>query len=240
MYQGAPRTKIYNYIITQIFLGLFVTIHLDLLENALSFGRCIEYQDNETIHSRGNLIPGLSIVYSGQVRVGNYGIDGRYQLTTVLEKGETFGEFTLFANLPRTHNAEAVSKAQVIQMSVSQYHDFTKDYPIVEKILLSSLAKKLHQTLEHLDDVLRLPTHTRLAKILFNLSNQQQTKTLKVKQNQCAQLLGVTVLSAHKALKKLQGEQLIRPAYGVIHIVDIEALREWLLQQSSIFSLESS
>jgi CRP-like cAMP-binding protein len=240
MYQGAPRGKIYYYIFPLIFLGLFVTIHLDLLENALSFGRCIEYQDNETIHSRGDLLPGLSIVYTGQVRVGNYGLDGRYQLTTILEKGNTFGEFTLFANLPRTHNAEAINKTQVIQMSAPQYQNFIKNHPIVENMLLSSLAKKLHQTLEHLDDVIRLPTHTRLAKILFRLSNQHQSQTLKMKQNQCAQLLGVTVLSAHKALKKLQEEQLIRTAYGEIHIEDSEVLRKWLLRQSSIFSLEAS
>lgn len=215
-----------------------MTIHLDLLENALTFGRCVEYQDNETIHYRGDLLPGLSIVYSGQVRVGNYGLDGHYQLTTILEKGETFGEFTLFANLPRTHNAEANNKTQVIQMNVAQYNGFIKAYPQVEKMLLSSLANKLHQTLENLDDVLRLPTHTRLAKILFKLSKQQQTQILKVKQNQCAQWLGVTVLSAHKALKKLQNEQLIKTAYGVIHIENMSALREWLLLQSSIFPLQ--
>ena len=89
--------------------------------------------------------------------------------------------------------------------------------------------------LENLDDVLRLPTHIRLAKVLFKLSKQQQTQEHKIKQNQCAQLLGVTVLSAHKALKKLQKAQLIRTAYGGIHIDSIDGLREWLLKQSSIF-----
>jgi CRP/FNR family transcriptional regulator, cyclic AMP receptor protein len=220
-------------------LDTLVTIHSNILEKALLFGRCIEYQDNETIHARGDLLPGLSVVYSGQVRVGNYGIDGCYQLTTILERGETFGEFTLFANLPRTHNAEAMGKSQVIQMSVSQYNGFISEYPEVEKMLLSSLANKLHQALENLDDVLRLPTHIRLAKVLFKLSKQQQTQELKIKQNQCAQLLGVTVLSAHKALKKLQKAQLIRTAYGGIHIDSIYGLREWLLKQSSIFPVSS-
>jgi len=214
-----------------------MTIHLDLLETALTFGRCVEYQDNETIHSRGDLLAGLSIVYSGQVKVGNYGLDGHYQLTTILEKGETFGEFTLFANLPRTHNAEAINKTQVIQMSVSQYNAFINNYPAAERMLISSLANKLHQALEKLDDVLRLPTYVRLAKILFQLSQLQQTQTLKVKQNQCAQLLGVTVLSAHKALKKLQEEQIIRTAYGVIHIEKLDVLQEWLLQHSSILPI---
>ena len=215
-----------------------MTIQGDLLQSALAYGRCIEYQDNETIHARGDIKAGLSIVYSGQVRVGNYGLDGRYQLTAIFDKGETFGEFTLYANLPRTHNTEAVDTAQVIQMTVSQYNNFIADYPQVEKILLSSLASKLHQTLENLDDVLRLPTHTRLAKILFKLAKQQNTQTLNIKQNQCAQLLGVTVLSAHKALKKLQNEELIETAYGVINLKDMGILQEWLWQQSSLFPID--
>ena len=215
-----------------------MTIHADLLQKALDYGPCVEYKDNEIIHSRGDLIAGLSIVYSGQVRVGNYGLDGRYQLTAILEKGETFGEFTLYANLPRTHNAEAINKTQVIQLNVKQYNAFIAMYPQVEKMLLSSLASKLHQVLENLDDVLRLPNHTRLAKILFKLAKQQNTNILKIKQNQCAELLGVTVLSAHKALKKLQNEQLITTAYGLIHLTDVDALQEWLLQQSSLFPID--
>jgi CRP-like cAMP-binding protein len=215
-----------------------VTRQDELLESALNFGRCIEYQDNEVIHSRGDLLSGLSIVYSGQVKVGNYGFDGHYQLTTILEKGETFGEFTLYADLPRTHNAEAINRTQVIQMSVAQYTAFISHHPEAEKMLLSSLAKKLHQALESLDDVLRLPTYVRLAKMLFNLSKQQQSQTLKIKQKQCAQFLGVTVLSAHKALKNLKKEQLIRTAYGVIYIENIQVLQAWLQQQSSILPVE--
>jgi CRP-like cAMP-binding protein len=215
-----------------------VAILDDLLQAALAYGRCVEYQDIEIIHSRGDVNAGLSIVYSGQVRVGNYGLDGRYQLTAIFEKGETFGEFTLYANLPRTHNTEAMNTTQVIQMTVSQYNSFISDYPQVEKILLSSLASKLHQTLENLDDVLRLPTHTRLAKILFKLAKQQNIQTLNIKQNQCAQLLGVTVLSAHKALKKLQKEQLIETAYGIINLKDMDVLQGWLLQQSSLFPID--
>lgn len=214
-----------------------MTIHAELLDIALNFGRCIDYEDKEMIHSRGDLSVGLSIVYSGQVKVGNYGLDGYYQLTAILEKGQTFGEFTLFANLPRTHNAEAIDKTKVIQMNAAQYDAFIHEYPAAERMLISSLANKLHQALERLDDVLRLPTYVRLAKILYQLSLQKQTKTLEVTQNQCAQLLGVTILSTHKSLKKLQEEQLIRTAYGVIYIENIDTLQAWLLQHSSILPI---
>jgi CRP-like cAMP-binding protein len=211
----------------------------NILDIALHYGRCVEYHDDEIIHSRGDFSIGLSIVYSGQVKVGNYGIDGRYQLTAILEKGDTFGEFTLYANLPRTHNAEAIKHARVIQLNEAQYQTFISAHPEAEKMLLGSLANKLHQALENLDDVRRLPNYVRLAKILFNLCKQQQTQILNIKQNQCAQLLGVTVLSAHKALKQLKKEKLVKTAYGVIIIENVGVLQCWLQQHSSILAIDS-
>jgi CRP/FNR family cyclic AMP-dependent transcriptional regulator len=211
-----------------------MTINISLLDQALAFGRLVEYPKDATMHTRGEYAMGLSIVYSGQVRVGNYGLDGNYQLTTLLEKGETFGEFTLFANLPRTHNAEAVTDTQIIQMSIKQYNAFILEHPQAEKMLLGSLANKLHTALERLDDIQRLPTYSRLAKLLFQLGQRQQSTHLEIKQNQCAQLLGVTILSAHKALQKLQSLGLIKTAYGAIYIQDMAEMEAWLQQNSSI------
>lgn len=215
-----------------------MSISLGLLDSAVAYGRVAEYADGEMIHARGDQRPGLSIVFEGQVKVGNYGLDGQYQLTTILEKADTFGEFTLFANLPRTHNAEALNTTKVIQMTVMQYHRFVAAHPDVEKMLLQSLARQLHQALEILDDTRRLPTHARLAKMLYLFSQQQQSTRLQINQKQCAQQLGVTVLSAHKALKKLKHAGLINTAYGVITIIEIPVLYRWLQAQSSILMVD--
>jgi CRP-like cAMP-binding protein len=206
----------------------------ELIALALKYGRLVKYKADEVIHKRGDFKVGLSVVYSGQVRVGNYGLDGRYQLTSILHMGDSFGEFTLFANLPRTHDAEANTNAEVIQLTLAQYQQLAQCHPKIERMLLKSLASKLHQALELLDDAKRLPTHTRLAKLLFTMSMQQNTTHLNLKQNQCAQVLGVTVLSAHKALHKLQNLGLVKTAYGAVDIVDSDVLQEWLEGQSSI------
>lgn len=206
----------------------------ELIALAHKYGRLVKYEADEVIHKRGDYKVGLSVVYSGQVRVGNYGLDGRYQLTAILQTGDTFGEFTLFANFPRTHDAEANTSAQVIQLNLSQYKQMERAHSGVEKLLLKNLASKLHQALELLDDIKRLPTFTRLAKLLFTMSKQQKTTHLNLKQNQCAEVLGVTVLSAHKALHKLQNIGLIEIVYGGINIVDINRMEEWLDLKSSI------
>ena len=69
----------------------------------------VRYGEGELIHNRGDDKPGLSIVHRGHVRVGIYGYAGTFILSALLGPGQTFGEFTLLAGLPRTHDAVAAS-----------------------------------------------------------------------------------------------------------------------------------
>jgi len=79
----------------------------------------IVYKDGQLIHERGDLKPGLSIVHSGKVRFGNPGSDGSYVTTALFGEGHCFGEFTLFANLPRTHDAVAVGETVINQIDAA-------------------------------------------------------------------------------------------------------------------------
>ena len=80
--------------------GIQQTIMPDeYVELCLPFGTLRTYAATSTIHERGIKNKGLSLVVSGEVKIGNYGLDGSYQITTVLRRGDTFGEFTLYASL---------------------------------------------------------------------------------------------------------------------------------------------
>ena len=188
-----------------------------------------EYADQATVHNRGELKLGLSIVYSGSVKIGNYGSDGSYQHSITLLKGDTFGEFTLFNNLPRTHHAMALGDSKIIQMSESQFDLCVQDNPQLSKFLLRSMSLKLHMALEKLDDMQRLPTYIRLAKLL--LQHTDQHGIVKLSQKDIAEQLGVTVLSSHKAIKKLCGLLLVKTRYGAIVINQLAQFKQWVQQQ---------
>jgi CRP/FNR family cyclic AMP-dependent transcriptional regulator len=220
-----------------------------LLELCTQFGTPTEYDKGAMIHNRGDLKPGLSIVEAGQVKVGNYGVDGNYQLTTVLERGDTFGEFTLYASLARTHHAQAMSDCTVLQINESRFRQLEAAHPEVGVFLTRNLAIKLHATLERLDDILRLPTHVQLAKLIYQTSVAQassvETKSVQaslsqtstavaLRQSDYAERLGVTVLTAHKALNKLVSLSLIRKQYGKVEIVDMQAMSKWLNDNVSL------
>jgi len=67
-----------------------------LVDKVTQAGTIIKYSDEQLIHSRGEIKPGLSIVRSGAVNVGVYGADGKFLMVAKLGPGETFGEFTIF------------------------------------------------------------------------------------------------------------------------------------------------
>ncbi|MCH2057306.1 MAG: Crp/Fnr family transcriptional regulator [Thalassotalea sp.] len=203
----------------------------------LPFGQVCQYQDGEMIHARGDDSPGLSIVLTGQVKVGNYGADGKYLITRIMLRGETFGEFTLFANLPRTHNAEAFGDAEVLQLSAKEYEYLCDAHPRFERMLMSLLAVKLHTSLELLDDITRLSLPVRLGKLLLYLASERNTCDLCITQGELAEMLGVTVLSSHKALKTLAKQNLITPSYGMLTINKVRSLTDWVEEQSALNKL---
>lgn len=216
--------------------------HLSLTEElilvALKYGKLVNYADKEIVHARGDKSVGLSIIESGQVKFGNYGLDGQYRLTRMMTRGETFGEFTLFAHLPRTHTAESYGESRVLKLTQSGFHELCNAVPAFQTQIMALLAIKLHTCLEILDDITRLPLSVRLAKLLVSLQQQQHNKPeILITQTDLSTLLGVTVLSAHKALKKLTALGLIKPYYGGIMIHDSKQLIHWVEVNSSLEKL---
>lgn len=197
-----------------------------------SLGLCRTYADGEMIHQRGDPKPGLSIVYQGQVKIGNYGADGKYYLTLISGPGETFGEFTLMAKLPRTHTVESYGPSQIIQLNQNAFHRAIDLTPELQTTLFAMMAAKLHIALEVLEDTRRLPVIVRVAKNLLSLFDKTPTATIQITQRDMAQFLGVTELAVHKALRKLSEQALLTLHYGSIRIQNPNAFRSWVNQHT--------
>ena len=174
---------------------------------------------------------------SGEVKIGNYGLDGSYQITTVLQRGDTFGEFTLYASLARTHHAEALTECKVLQIPEPAFRSLTKQHPAIAEFITRSLAIKLHSALERLDDIRRLPTHVQLAKLIYQSYLTSKHVFIPLRQSDYAERLGVTVLTAHKSLTKLYDLKLIEKRYGGVAITQVERLEGFLKESSSLLPL---
>jgi CRP-like cAMP-binding protein len=187
------------------------------------------YRDGQLIHARGDLQRGLSIVRSGAVRFGNPGVDGSYVTTTVMGPGQSFGEFTLFGDMPRTHDATAVGATVVDHLDHARVNRLLVESPELWRILLVATTKRLHDALELLDDFRRLPLPALTAKLLLTLPpSQEDPAVVQCNQADLASTLGVSRVSIGKALAHLQKAGLLVLGYRTITIRDRAVLKSWV------------
>ena len=195
----------------------------------LSIANLVKYADGQLIHNRGDDKPGLSLVKSGSVNVGMYGVDGTFVMTTILGAGQFFGEFTLFAGLPRTHDISAKVPTEIYQISGPRFLQLYHQETELSQALLASSLIRLHSALEILDAIRRLPLLERTAKILhIMIRTGGNPKFLDCRQSDLAYTLGVSRVSLGKALQKLAILGLIELGYGHIQLPDPAKLTSWV------------
>lgn len=210
------------------------TLPVESARRLLRAAVLVRYGEGELIHNRGDGKPGLSIVHRGHVRVGTYGYEGTFILSALLGPGQTFGEFTLLAGLPRTHAAVAASSdTEVHQLSRERFLTFFRDDPAVAQALLSTTLVRMHLLLESLDHHRRLPLDARVASALVGLTaTLAEPEIAPIRQADLACMLGMSRMSVSKALKALAGRGLVELGYGVIRIPDPSRLADWLDDQA--------
>lgn len=196
-------------------------------------GTLVRYADGELIHSRGDSKPGLSIVETGSVLVGVYGADGSFVMTSILGPGHTFGEFTLFAGLPRTHDITASGPTEIHQLSGNRFLHICEQTPEIYRALLSASLARTHVLLELMDAMRRLPMLERTAKVLLTMMTLTgDDNVFRCRQSDLAYTLGVSRMSLSKALKQLSERGLINLGYGEIRLPNKAALVEWVAQNA--------
>lgn len=210
-------------------LGSLSTSCMALLEPLF---KTKNYQDGEIIHARGERKAGLCVVLEGAVKVGNYGTDGRYFLSKLLKPYESFGEFTIFSQLPRTHTSEAQGETKIGFISPVQLKRALSIEPAIAFGLLQSLSTRLHLSLEALDDTKRLPVLVRVAKMIYAINLEEgRIENRNLSQEDIATQLGVSRMVVSTSLKQLADLGLIQKGYRHIQILDLEKLCAWISEQ---------
>lgn len=225
----------------------------DCYQTLLSGGRCISYPKGTIVHQRGDDKPGLSIVDSGRVEVGNTGSDGSFLVTSIMGPGQCFGEFTVFAGLPRTHTITAAVDSRIHQIPAPKVNQLLDREPAVSRAFLTLSLLRTHGLLEFSDDFRRLPKIVHLAKFIWSIA-EASTETRgnargNVQGNECiayfrqqdlAYTFGLSRVSVSKSLNKLQNEGLIELGYGCVRFPNPDKLKRWLAEHQAIEPLTSN
>ena len=189
----------------------------------------IRYGNGQMIHSRGDAKPGISIIKTGAAYAGVYDVNGTYLMASILGPGHTFGEFTIFAELPRTHDMTAAGNAEIYQIPAAQFLTLYEQDPHISRALLSASLYRSHLLLEMMDAIRRLPIAERTAKILLIMMRSTgNLRVFKGRQSDLALTLGISRMSLSTALKQLSHRGLIKTGYGEIIVPNFKKLAQWV------------
>jgi len=213
-----------------------ISSELDAKLHALAHSRT--YGDGQIIHSRGDIKPGLSIVRKGAAHVGTFGKDGSFVSITVLGVGQTFGELTLFAALPRTQDITAVGATKIDQIPGPKFLALYEKEPTLSHALMMIALMRSHALVESLTDGRRMNISIRLAKTLLDLcQGDRGSAHITIRQTDLAATLGVSRYTVNKTLKTLGKTGFIALGYGEIKIPDLDGFRNWTETRSATETL---
>jgi CRP-like cAMP-binding protein len=206
-----------------------------LQQSLLDHAVARRYRDGQVIHRRGDRSRGLSIVRSGAVRLSNIGRDGREVTLATLVPGESFGEFTVFAGLPRQFDLTARGETVIENINSRRFDALLNASPGLARHVIRHLAQRLHQALELLDDERRLTLPVRLAKRLRQWSELSGgAGDIAATQQELADELAVSRVALSAAVRQLASDGLITAGYGRIRIRDSAKLENWISEQSQL------
>ena len=184
-------------------------------------GVSVKYAAGQTIHLRGDMKPGLSIVLEGRVRVGTQTEDGTPLTLAEFGQGHSFGEMTSFIELPRTHDVTAIVESRILQLTANDNQRLIETLPDYAPAMLKMLAARLYLTLETVEDFRQKTPLQRLAELLVTSAIGGVVTAL---QTDLAYTIGVSRVTVGKLLKTLEQQHLIKRGYGQIEIFDSHSL----------------
>ena len=182
------------------------------------------------ILERGAEPSGMYAVIDGAVRVTGQIEAGREVLHMMIEPPSWFGELSMIDGLPRNQDATAEVETALLHVPQRALAAILAAEPRYWQHLAVLTAQKLRLAMLALEDLAQVPPLVRIARRLSMMiegygDHTHQRRTVELRQDQLAMMLGVSRQTANQLLKELEAMGMVKLAYGEVEIVDAQGLR---------------
>jgi CRP-like cAMP-binding protein len=177
----------------------------------------VNFSKGDQLFREGESANNFYQVASGEIKMNNYNEDGKEFIQGIFSIGQSFGEPPLLANVKYPANAEALSDAEVFQLSKKQFLELLSSNPKVHLKITETLAKRLYYKAIMASEISSQEPEHRILRIIdylkqINKVDGKFNYRLDLTRQQLADLTGLrveTVIRATKSLEK-KGEVQIR------------------------------
>ena len=142
----------------------------------------------------------LFVVITGRIAIANKSIDGRESVVALMERGDLFGEMSLFDGLGRSAEARALERSEVLTLPYDPLRQIYAGRPALLWDVVKLLAGRLRNTDNALADSVFLDVTGRTAKRLLELAGEADTFALPITQEELAGMVGASRERVNKAI----------------------------------------
>lgn len=165
-------------------------------------------------------------VVIGTVRVSLPTRKGRELILADLPAGELLGEIALLDGKPRSANATALTKCELMILDRRDVLTFLERSPTACLNIMRLLCSRIRRTDERMSEITFLDLRARLANVLLRcLAEGQGTPTLLLSQQELAELCGGSRENVNKCLREWQRLGTLELKKGWTIIRDPDALQ---------------
>lgn len=190
-----------------------------------------KFDAGQAIFSRGDPGAELYIVVKGRVRLSVLTADGKELSFAHAEAPSVFGELAVFDGRPRSADATAVGKVEVLTLSKSAFQRLLATTPAIAEAAIKFLSGRLRDADEQLEAIALHPIEGRLARFFLAAARQKNpagdldtvTLSLPISQSELALLIGASRPKVNAAIALLEAEGAITRK-GQDVVCDVESL----------------
>ena len=180
-----------------------------------------EYAAGEVVVLEGEATDGFYYIQSGWLKVGKVAANGREQVLSFIESGNTFYEVGAFSDLPNPATAVALEQAGVWLIKRERVMQLVRERPFFAEFILSKMAGRLLHLVSLVTDLSLRPVTGRLARLLLESAEGDILQRPRwYTQAELAARLGTVPDVIQRALRELEQEGLIEVTRQTIRILD--------------------
>jgi len=209
----------------------FRNVSGSIIERLASHARLTSYAAGAQIFKKGDEGLGLLAVLSGRVKISVPSHDGKEIVLNLIGPNEIFGEIALLDGGPRTADALAITKCQLLALDRRDFVSVVNEEPSLAVRLLALMSARLRQTREQVEDMTFSDPQTRLAKALLRLADIQgairtDEPRITITQKELGRTIGLSRESTNKWLRDWEDAGRISLEKGACIIKDRGFLAE--------------
>jgi CRP-like cAMP-binding protein len=188
--------------------SLFKGLPGDILDKIAKLRVRRRLEPGEVLFRKGDAGDALYGVMAGRLRIHANATDGRDALLNIMGPGDVFGEIALIDGLPRTADATAIDKVELVMLRRAEFLDLLRRENELTLHLLELTCRRLRWLSDMVEDATFLSAPARLAKRLLHLAEQNGEKSdggvrinLRLSQRAIGELAGVSRETTNKHLR---------------------------------------